>query len=242
MASETPESTNTMSVETGGGTFINGNVNTNGDFVAGDINNNTKIYIIQQPPPPTRNVEDDIKRNIQLRKRLRSELITLSDHWHEIGYRPDLKYEFTSVIIHSTTDEAYGRDTESSSGEQGYSGWFRVDMWDLYYDGLEVIVDVEYALVDEDGRWMLIERNQIYSTDEYCKIKLFRLGCIPLRNIVEFEADGDEYYPHPHFYCRFDDNGGPFAEYRWVMIDDEDCGIDTLLPYRMNIAKKVELF
>lgn len=114
-------------------------------------------------------------------------------------------------------------------------------MWDLCHDGIEVVIDIEYALVDEDSRWMLIKHDQTYNEDDYCKIKLFRLGCIPLRNIVEFDSNGDEYYSQPHFYCRFDDNGGPFSEYRWVMVDG-DCNINFPLPRRMDTCKRVEHF
>lgn len=71
---------NAAYVETGGGTFIEGNVSTGRDFAGRDIN----IVTVIQPLTP----ENTTRRNLELRKRMRDELITSSAYWQEIGYHP----------------------------------------------------------------------------------------------------------------------------------------------------------
>jgi len=191
---------------------------------------------------PSEVTEDDKRRDIALRKRLRNELPLSSDYRMGTGMSPHLKYAFETVIIHSFTDDSYGKDGDFPPNEYGYSGWFKLDMWDTYHDGLELLVDIEYGLIDEIGRWMLLQRGQEYDADTYSKIKLYRIGRIPLRNIIEFDAEGDEYYAQPHFYCRFNDSDGPFSEYRWVIVDGDDS-IDLSIPYYpMDSTKQVKAF
>lgn len=122
----------------------------------------------------------EIQRKINLRKRLRDELITNDEHLYTIGYHPDLKYQFRSIIIHSIDDETYGTDGDFPPNESEYSGWFKVEIWDLYHDGVEVIVGIDYGLLGSNKKWTIVDHSQSRHEDGYCAIKMYRLGRIPL--------------------------------------------------------------
>ena len=120
----------------------------------------------------------------------------------------------------------------------GISGWFKLEIWDFYHNGIEFVVRVEYAVVDKDRCWALIEHDQKYDENIYRKIKLFRLLRIPFRNIVDFDTIGDEYYPHPHIYCRFADGGEPYEGSRYVIIGDYPRPMDPDLRFYLSKDNK----
>ncbi|MBI3247798.1 MAG: restriction endonuclease [Deltaproteobacteria bacterium] len=161
-----------------------------------------------------------ISRNIALKKRLRKELGKNPKEvdWEKARRRPSEKFEIPEVIVHSIDDTTY---PDVDVKETGISGWFKLEVWDFYYNGLEFAIGIEYAIVDADGYWSLIEYNESYDETKYQKITVMKLARIPYRNIVDFDIEGDEYYPQPHIYCRFADGGAPYEGFRWVILNDE---------------------
>lgn len=42
--------------------------------------------------------------------------------------------------------------------------------------------------------------------------------------IVDYDIEGDEYYPYPHIYCNFGFNGQPYESFIYrVIIEDDSC-------------------
>src|SRR5262249_11097090 len=54
---------------------------------------------------------------------------------------------------------------------------------------------------------------------KYIVCKVFCLGRILYRNIIECDEDGDAYYPHVHLYCNFADQGTPYESIVYEVID-----------------------
>ena len=64
-----------------------------------------------------------------------------------------------------------------------------------------------HSLVWEDAEqsWRLAELNE-----EGEKITAFLIGYISWEDIEHIDIDGDEYYPFPHIFCRFQNAGQPY--------------------------------
>lgn len=76
------------------------------------------------------------------------------------------------------------------------SPWFNVELKGLYYNGLEVFLRVEQALIDDDVAKQV-------SLKEPGSQKVFVVGRIPFWRIEAIDWDGDEFYGFTHIYCRF---------------------------------------
>ena len=164
--------------------------------------------------------EATISRNIFIKKNLRKELLKNPKDidWEKARNEPHHKFESSEVIIHSVDDTTY---PEVDVKGTGISGWFKLEIWNFYHNGLEFIVGIEYSIIDSEGRWSIIEYNESYDDIKYDKIKMFVLARIPYRNIVDFDTIGDEFYPQPHLYCRFADGGAPYEGFRHILISGD---------------------
>lgn len=181
--------------------------------------------------------ESTIIRSISIKKRLYKELRKNPKdiEWARTDKRPYEQFVASKVIIHSIDDNTY---PSAEAKETGISGWFKLELWDFYYNGIEFVARIEYAVVDSEGRWSLLEYNQRFDESKYKKIKLFHLLRIPFRNIVDFDSIGDEYYPQPHIYCRFDNGGEPYEGSRYVLAGDEyPTSMDPELKFDLNSGK-----
>ena len=59
-----------------------------------------------------------------------------------------------------------------------------------------------------------------------------------LRNIVECDEEGDEYYPGPHLYCKYAENGEPY-ESKIFKLTDEAAKLTNLWPgYTLEAAQQ----
>jgi hypothetical protein len=159
-------------------------------------------------------------RNIGLKKRLRRELRkdTGKIDWEKARLRPYEKFTHSEMIIHSVDDSSY---PDHDSSEVGISSWFKLELWDFYFNGLEFVVGIDGGIVDKQGNWAIAPHGKRWDAQTYREIKLFRLARIPFENIVEVDIDGDEYYPQPHLYCRYANGGEPYEGFRYVMAHDD---------------------
>jgi len=159
-----------------------------------------------------------VKRDLAMKKRLLRALMKDAKkiNWEEVRKDPRAQFAVPRVIIRSVDDNSY---PGPGSSEAGISGWFKVDLWNFYYRGIELALAVEHGVTDEKGRWSVIEYGQSFDERRYRKIKMFRLGRIPFRNIVAMDTKGDEYYDEPHLFCRFQDGADgnePYEGFRYV--------------------------
>lgn len=180
-----------------------------------------------------RSRESGVVRNIALKKRLHRELLRdpkLVD-WEKARRHPRDKFAISEVIVHSVDDTTY---PNVDSRETGISGWFKLELWDFYFNGLEFGIRIDHGVIDDEGNWSAIEYGQQFDKGKYREIKMFRLARIPYSNIVEVDVEGDEYYPQPHLYCRFANGGEPYEGFRRVLIDPD-------YPWPMDPAKEFRL-
>lgn len=167
-----------------------------------------------------RHRESTVTRNLAIKKRLRKEFLKDPKEvdWEKVRTHPPNKFSISEVIIHSIDDDSYpGVDSKRT----GISGWFKLEIWNFYHNGIEFVLRVEHGIMDEKGRWSVIEYGRTFDTNRYQEIKMFRLARIPFRNIVDVDTIGDEYYSQPHIYCRFANGGEPYEGFCYVLIDDQ---------------------
>jgi len=120
------------------------------------------------------------------------------------------------VIIRDVHRDIY---PQSDLESLGISSWFKLEYFQLYHRGVSFYMSVVNALVNKNNEWKLTDyASKVPSGWE--KINAFRIGNIPYDNIVEFDGEGDEYYPFPHFYCEFNNLGEPYEEI-WYEPTDE---------------------
>jgi hypothetical protein len=106
---------------------------------------------------------------------------------------------------------------------KGISSWFKVELKDLYHRGIEAFISFPRELVmdEKQGKWRFAK-----SDEEKEKILAYPVGRVPFDCIEEIDWEGDEYYPIPHIYCRFEmQDGQPYEE---IVFYSEMHGSDYL--------------
>lgn len=136
------------------------------------------------------------------------------------------KYKRGEIIIHSDEDQIYPELWD----RPGISNWFKVEWWGLYHNGFELALSLEEVAVTPDGRWAFVPFRMEDKVAK--KIKVLQIGRIPFRNIVNYDLGGDEYYPVPHLYCHFADNGQP---YETIVAELADS------PYRQRLDQALKV-
>lgn len=147
------------------------------------------------------------------------------------------RFRHAEVIIHRIDDNTYPNIDE----RPGISGWFKLEVLDFYHGGLHGILDLQYALFDDETRkWCFLsyeQSQQVYS-DRFSILKIFTTGKIPWRNILHYDLQGDEYYRSPHLYCEYADSGQPYEGfgyfqardgYQWELPAEDKMELETLL-------------
>jgi hypothetical protein len=115
------------------------------------------------------------------------------------------------------------------------SGWFKVELYDFYHNGLLVIVWLSRGVIDNKGRWAIIEHKAFFDTTKFREIKIWHLGKIPWRNIRAYDLDGDEYYNFPHIWCTFANGQGPYEGMTFAILGD---GYDWPLDDKKRISQE----
>ncbi|MEA5390900.1 hypothetical protein VB738_06460 [Cyanobium gracile UHCC 0139] len=166
-------------------------------------------------PSPHLDRASDIKRNLELRDALQKAFLKPPALRRTQGItHPYDNFQHSRVIIRSLDDSSY----PSAEDSPGISGWFRVSLYDFYHNGIEVMLQVSYAIVDEEGGWRPIRHDADYDENAFRRIKVWVIGRIPYQFIRAYDLDGDEFYNEPHLYCSFSNDGEPYEEiiYRTV--------------------------
>lgn len=163
-----------------------------------------------------------IRRNIQLKKQMHLDFVRKARNPNETIRRPYKKFEHSEVLIHSIDDETYPNiDTLSP----GISGWFKVELYNFYFNGLEVILGIEEVIRNSQGQWDVVEYEDKDRKSRYDTSKCWLVGKIPYDNIIAYDLSGDEYYNTPHLYCDFRNNGMPYEGFiRYTISNESDEG------------------
>ncbi|NQT57442.1 MAG: restriction endonuclease [Bacteroidetes bacterium] len=166
-----------------------------------------------------KNKISSIRKNIRLRSRMLKDFFRDRKEYkrEEAVYRPYIRLSYSEAIIHSIYDDDYPDVDEK---KPGISPWFKVELYDFYYKGLEVIMRGCSGIIDQHGNWDVIEYGSDFDTMKYRSIRLLQTGRIPFENIVDYDLMGDEYYSGPHIYCEFKNSGMPYEELPYRIHED----------------------
>ena len=122
-------------------------------------------------------------------------------------FQQNLKYDQSNrnageAIIRNLENNKEYPDTEERDSAFRISNWFKVEIKDLYHNGIEVYMSMlEYLKFDRTTKkWVKVSYKE---KDEENVFSAWRVGRIPFINIKSIDWDGDEYYPMPHIYCSF---------------------------------------
>jgi len=171
------------------------------------------------------NAEDQIKKNLQIKRSLEKDLGRI---------------KFKRVIIKRSTETDYPFADETPKGE--ISSWFRANLWNYYYNGIEIIVSPNHRIIkDDEGNWDILELGD-EREEKYSNIKsILWIGQIPFSNIVEIDYEGDGIYNEPHIYCHFKNNGEPYENFEYLeKFEDESLEEPTFWPLNKSKRKKLE--
>jgi hypothetical protein len=163
---------------------------------------------------------ETIKRNIKMKHRMKVDFIKKQINPIETMKRPYKKFEFSEAIIHSVDDYSYPKADET----MGISGWFKVELYNFYYNGIEVIIGIEKYISDSEGYWDIAQYDDITRLEKYDSYAAYAVGRIPYENIVEYDLSGDDFYNCPHIYCDFKDNGMPYEDVVYYSVSHETDG------------------
>lgn len=166
-----------------------------------------------------RNKIDSIRRNINLKHKMKKDFLKKSRNPNETLYRPYKKFKSSEVLIRSIDDTTY---PEFDEDILGISSWFKVEVYDFYYNGLEVIIGLKECIIDENFNWDIVEYDDTKRKEKYDVNKIYEIGRIPYDNIIEYDLDGDEFYVVPHLFCDFSINGMPYEEFTYYIVDENE--------------------
>jgi hypothetical protein len=174
-------------------------------------------------------VEQELKRNHRVRDELTRAFLKSPEELMALPrcgpqYRKFAESEF---IVHRLDDITYPRSDDSP----GIDGWFKLEVFDFYFNGIEGILNIEYALVSESTkRWSTLPEEQAKDPfpSGFRPIKVLKTGRIPWRNIRHYDLRADEYYPFPHLYCLYADNGMPYEGFEYYQIPESDSYLFSL--------------
>lgn len=178
-----------------------------------------------------------IRRNIKMKQRMRKDFISRSFDPNETIKRPYKKFKYSEVLIRSIDDNLY---PEVDENHIGISPWFKVELYNFYHNGIEVILRVVPGIFDKNGNWDVIHNAKPEVKKGYSEENLFMIGRIPYENIIDYDLEGDEYDDFPHIYCDFKNNGEPYEEIVYSTISkSSDKGYTY--DYRLDNKKRKRL-
>ncbi|MGE5630667.1 MAG: hypothetical protein ACM3TR_06145 [Caulobacteraceae bacterium] len=179
-----------------------------------------------------------VRRNIKLKHRMMGDFLKKNINPRETIKRPYSKFEYSKAIIHSIDDIFY---PDSDPNSVGISSWFKVELYNFYHNGIEVIIGIEEFIMDKDGYWDLVEYRDTKRKEKYPAKHTYVVGRIPYDNIIEYDLSGDNYYGCPHIYCDFKNNGMPYEDIVYYAVSNEkDQGYTFDWPLDKGLRKELE--
>jgi hypothetical protein len=155
-----------------------------------------------------------LKRNLALKKKMKKDLLRDLDqqYWERAYYEPYIKFKYGNLIIRSVDDRSFP-EVDDKPGSR-MSSWLKVEPWDFYENGLELISMGGRAIFDKDGNWDVLDYkgDSRESNPDYKKISYCYFERIPFDNIVSYDMEVDAYYGCPSVYVEYANDGTPYSE------------------------------
>lgn len=169
--------------------------------------------------------EQHIKHCIALKKQMKRDFLKnngrgyKSEELDEIIINPSKKFTDREVIIHNIDDDNYPNAYAIGSG---ISNWFRVGLYDFYFNGIEVCSYFQAGIINSKNEWLIQSGKNTLEQPPmgFEKITIRPFMRIPFKNIIAYDMEGDEYYNYPHIYCRFAEGGSPYEDVIYRAIED----------------------
>jgi hypothetical protein len=160
-----------------------------------------------------------LKREQKLRDDLHRDLIKSPEERRNLPRfcERSRKFAHSEIIMRRLGDTTYPQIDESES----ISGWGKLEVLDFYHGGIHVILGIEYVLQDTWTRkWAVLtyEQSKLSFPTRFTQGKVFMTGKIPWRNILHYDMRGDEYYPQPHLYVQYADDGAPYEGFAYFLL------------------------
>lgn len=132
----------------------------------------------------------------------------------------------SNIIVRSIHDTKYPEVDTSS----GISSWFRVEPFDFYHSGIDLIITMQRAIINREDEWKIIDYDDKYDQGRFWDRNIWVIGQLPYGNILAYDLKGDEFYNEPHLYCLFAYNGTPYEKIKYAVVggaDDYDWSLDV---------------
>ena len=170
--------------------------------------------------------EQQKERDLKMRDQMRRHLLKPFDPRKR---QRDL-FQHSRAIIRALDDTTY----PNAEDGPGISGWFRVNFFDFYHDGVAVILSIHPGFLDDQDRWCVAEpgKEKLVNMPGFERVKVLHLGKIPFRNIRVFDPVGDEHYSEPHLHCTFSQSDGPYEGFEYRLCRPER---EPLLPAEKRV-------
>ncbi|NJO92398.1 MAG: hypothetical protein HC831_28090 [Chloroflexia bacterium] len=182
------------------------------------------IYFGINIPKEKQNNAAKVKHGLRMKKKIEKDFIRKDLDIHYITkhvlFEPRLRFEVGEIIIRNIDNDIYPEIDKDSSG---MSPWFKSEIYDLYHNGIEIYLFYPYEIiVDKDGSWDLLKKEEDERKKRYETYRVNRVGRIPFFKIIEYDFEGDGYYPMPHLYCKFDLDGMPYESIEYYTFGNSD--------------------
>lgn len=143
------------------------------------------------------------------------------------------KFTHSEIILRAVNEDD-GSFIKKNFGLQNQFGWysgFRVEPYNIFDEGFEVIFGVYDVLINKtDNLWLLFDK-KFDNNNDFIKLKAFGIGLLDYLNILETDFNNNEC--RPFFYCEFHGINGPFVGIFYQLTDKKYNN------YRINNEKRI---
>jgi hypothetical protein len=166
------------------------------------------IDLIEKKDVPSR--ENELKRNLALKRRIEKDF----GDW--LNYFPENRKRNSKMLLRAFDGKQYPDSNEPD--KFGEYSWFAAEIKGIYHSGLEFIYGIEELAVFDDNKW---DFSNNVKGEYLAKFKTYRVGQINFSDIIDYDLEGDEHYPFPHFFCKFQHKGLPFEATYFKCVDEK---------------------
>ena len=172
-------------------------------------------------PRERKNNITQLRHSLRMKKRIEKQFIRkdldLNTLSNLIVYEPRCRFNEGEVIVRNMDNDIY---PEIDDDKIGISDWFKLEIYNLYHNGIEFYLHQSELIIDENDNWDIVKDRNDERKNRYSSLKVNTVGRIPYSNIIEYEFEGDGCYPMPHLYCKFNIDEMPYESIDYYTYGD----------------------